>query len=165
MRNFICFIFCIALTVSVLSQEPLELTQEEASAMHPHKTLVEHLLERAERYIGTPYKYGGTDSLGFDCSGYVQSVFAGIMIDLPHSSGMIADITREVGLDALRKGDLVIFSGRSNKRVGHVGIVCELDSNGTYFIHASTSRGVRIDKLEGHPYFEPRLIGFRSWEW
>ncbi len=62
----------------------------------------------------------------------------------------------------LREGDLVFFTGRNRRRgVGHVGIVVSADNEkGTFtFIHASTSRGIRIDTNSG--YYSSRYIGAR----
>ena len=61
----------------------------------------------------------------------------------------------------LRPGDLVFFNGRSvNKRIGHVGIVTEVDSTGDgfRFIHASTSQGVCVSKSDD-AYYSRRYMG------
>ena len=61
----------------------------------------------------------------------------------------------------LRPGDLVFFNGRAvGKRIGHVGIVTEVDSaEGKFkFIHASNSRGVTVSTSE-EPYYKRRYVG------
>jgi len=43
------------------------------------------IIKVAEKYVGTPYIFGGDNPRGFDCSGYVMFVFAQFGIALPHS--------------------------------------------------------------------------------
>lgn len=158
---------CLLGSICSRAQEGFELTLEEAIEMHPRKILSKHLIDTCTTFIGVPYKYGGDGPGHFDCSGFVRYVFNAISKDLPRSSGMIANTGKSVAREELEPGDLVIFTGRNkNSKVpGHVGIITEIRGNQIFFIHASTSSGVRLDSLFGHPYFEERLLEFRTWEW
>ena len=77
------------------------------------------------------------------------------------SSGQYSD-GKAVHKGDLQPGDLVFFKGRNrNGGVGHVGIVVSADNEkGTFqFIHASTSKGIRIDGNDG--YYSSRYVGAR----
>jgi peptidoglycan DL-endopeptidase CwlO len=79
----------------------------------------------AQRYLGVPYAWGGTDpSVGLDCSGLVQRVFGDLGIDLPRTSSQQATAgTPVAGLAEARPGDLVFFDNSSSRPgIDHVGI-------------------------------------------
>ena len=105
---------------------------------------------------GIPYRLGGTDPSGFDCSGLVQYVFALHGLGLPR---VVRDQYRygaHVKLDALEPGDLVFFETQGDE-VSHVGIAL----GGDQFVHAPNARGeVRISRLTSG-YWADRAIGAR----
>ena len=108
---------------------------------------MEQLLQLADQYVGTRYCYGGTGEKCFDCSGFVYSCFKKIGVKVPRSSSaQAAGIKGKTihKIEHLQRGDLIFF-GWGNGGVSHVGIVVKNDANGTKFIHASTSRGIRYD--------------------
>lgn len=112
------------------------------------------LIATAKNLIGTKYRSGGTTTAGFDCSGFVSYVFDDLGINLPRSSSGMHATGTKVDKDELLSGDLVFFN-TTGKGVSHVGIYIG-DGN---FIHASTSQGVRIDKLSDPYYWGSRYIG------
>ena len=70
------------------------------------------------QYLGTPYRYGGDNPSGFDCSGFTQFVYAQFGVSLPHSvSGQSAMGTRISREDA-RPGDIVIMPGHNGFYAG-----------------------------------------------
>jgi cell wall-associated NlpC family hydrolase len=72
-----------------------------------------------QKYLGTPYVYGGADPSGFDCSGFVMYVYAQFGVRLPHSvSGQAAAGSKISAADAL-PGDLVIMSGHDGIYMGN----------------------------------------------
>lgn len=108
----------------------------------------------ATSLTGIKYVYGGNTTSGFDCSGYVSYVFKENDINLARtSSGMYASGTPVKQAD-LETGDLVFFN-TSGKGVSHVGIYIGEGK----FAHASTSRGVRVDKLSDPYYWKDRYVG------
>ncbi len=79
----------------------------------------------AQRYLGVPYAWGGTDpSVGLDCSGLVQRVYGDLGIDLPRTSSQQATAgTAVASLAEARPGDLVFFDhSPSRPGIDHVGI-------------------------------------------
>jgi cell wall-associated NlpC family hydrolase len=88
-------------------------------------------VEIAERFIGTPYLWGGRTRLGLDCSGLVQLAFDAAGVDAPRDSDMQrAEIGAEVAipadLEGLQRGDLVCWPG-------HIGIMAD----GVMLVHAN----------------------------
>lgn len=123
-----------------------------AAALNKNPTAI---ISTAVKYIGTPYLWGGTSPSGFDCSGYVQYVFARHGISLPRVSNEQYTVGTWVSQVNLQAGDLVFFNTSGNG-VSHLGIYME---NGD-FIHASTSKGVTISSLS-NSYWSARYLGAR----
>lgn len=118
--------------------------------------LQRQLLEVATSYIGMPYCKGGSRERCFDCSGFVQAVFAQVGIYLPRTTLQQSYTGRTISTDQLQVGDLVFFRFGSGKGSAHVGIYA---GDGTIF-HASESRGVIREQLWG-TYLERRIVQFR----
>ena len=111
---------------------------------------------------GAPYRNGGSDPSGFDCSGFVRYVFAQHGIGLARTVGEQFHEGAEVkaGVEA---GDLIFFAtsnggnGGNGGDVSHVGMAI----GGDEFVHAPSSRGeVRVERLSA-PYWASRYIGAR----
>lgn len=114
------------------------------------------VLETAEQYLGTPYKYGGKTPGGFDCSGFTSYVMAKNGIALSPTSSLQAKQGKKVSSTHAKKGDLVFFE--HGGKINHVGIVKEAHKNKLYVIHSTTSSGVRIDEVLHNPYWANRII-------
>lgn len=109
---------------------------------------IKSLLKDAETYLGTPYKFGGNTSLGFDCSGFTVKVFQDNNFSLPRRSSDQADAGKSIDIKTVKPGDLLFFATSGGSRVSHVGIVHTIENDGEIkFIHASTSKGVIISSL------------------
>ncbi|MHB1782301.1 MAG: NlpC/P60 family protein [Acidimicrobiales bacterium] len=84
-----------------------------------------NVVTTAEQYLGAPYLWGGTTPAGFDCSGFVQYVYAQLGVALPRTSELQATSGTAVPSLALAKpGDLVFYAGSDGTPAspGHVGI-------------------------------------------
>ncbi|MEL4306627.1 C40 family peptidase [Joostella sp. CR20] len=110
------------------------------------------IIKTALNYSGTPYKYGGTTKHGMDCSGLIYVSFKEHEIDLQRASYMMATQGKEIKLKEVEKGDLLFFTtGRSKKKINHVGLVVDIKEDDIKFIHSTTSRGVLVSSLsEGY---------------
>jgi cell wall-associated NlpC family hydrolase len=112
-------------------------------------------------FRGAPYRNGGTDPSGFDCSGFVWYIFDQHGVRLPRTVSDQFRSGTEVDPKDLRAGDLVffdtIFKGGVRQLATHVGIVI----GGDEFVHAPSSTGeVRVERL-GSSYWGPRFVGAR----
>jgi probable lipoprotein NlpC len=109
---------------------------------------INDILKDAEKYIGTPYKFGGNTSSGFDCSGFTVKVFEENDFKLPRRSSDQAAAGEKIDIKEVKPGDLLFFATAGGSRVSHVGIVHDIGNGGEVkFIHASTSKGVIISSL------------------
>jgi len=113
------------------------------STVNAKKLKTDALLKTARSYYGVPYRTGGTSHSGMDCSGFTQTSFKSIGVNLPRVSRDQALIGQAVSKSQLQAGDLVFFATGTPGRVNHVGIVTDAsNSDAIRFIHASSSRGI-----------------------
>jgi len=117
------------------------------------KKEVPGIIATAKDYIGVPYVFGGDTPAGFDCSGYLEYVFAKHGIRIPRTADEQYKLGKLVEPDDLEAGDLVFFT-TYEPGASHCGIYL---GNGN-FIHASTSRGIRVDNLD-NTYWASRYYG------
>jgi cell wall-associated NlpC family hydrolase len=103
---------------------------------------------------GAPYRNGGGDPAGFDCSGFVQYVYEQHGVAMPRQVREQYRVGQNIDRDRLEPGDLVFFSTVA-PGASHVGIVI----GGDQFIHAPSERGVvRVESLS-QQYWASRFIG------
>ncbi|MGE8033474.1 NlpC/P60 family protein [Lysinibacillus sp. NPDC093692] len=110
--------------------------------------------DTASKYLGIPYKYGGTTTSGFDCSGFTSQVFADLGIILNRTSGAQYQQGTAVAKSDLQVGDLLFFN-TSGKGVSHVSIYI---GDGK-MIHSQTNQGVSYSNVNDPYYWGSRYIG------
>ena len=122
---------------------------------------IQNLLQHALALLGTPYRWGGTSTDGFDCSGLVGYVFRSALgIELPRVSRDMASSGQLITNRAdLSPGDLVFFGTHHGKRVDHVGIYV---GEGRFLHAPRTGRDVTVSSLESgywsDKYMEARRV-------
>ncbi|MDN4077318.1 stalk domain-containing protein [Paenibacillus polymyxa] len=107
----------------------------------------DELIAYGQKFLGTPYEFGAAtgQTATFDCSSFVGEVFRHTLsIDLTRVSYDQAKEGREVGLNELRKGDLLFFSARGLE-IGHVAIYA---GNNKLLHTFSKERGVHFDTFD-----------------
>ena len=115
-----------------------------------------NLINKSKEFLDIPYLWGGKSSLGFDCSGFVQTVFKAFNIDLPRDSSQQIkhqDLV-EINYSKLEVGDLLFFS--ENKTVNHVAICIGNEQ----IIHSSGC--VKIEKLKENKELYQKLYKVMS---
>jgi cell wall-associated NlpC family hydrolase len=120
-----------------------------------HDETIRRLAAMADAWVGTPYRRGGLDSRGIDCSGLTRTVLAEFGVGLPRTTAAQRQIGRPVSREEMAPGDLLFFRLGSG-RVNHVGVAIGEDR----FLHASSTRGVVVDRLND-TYFGRRLVEAR----
>jgi cell wall-associated NlpC family hydrolase len=104
------------------------------------------------QYLGTPYRWAGSDPSGFDCSGFVMYVYGQHGVSLPHNAAAQFGVGTPVDRSQLEPGDLVFFDG-----LGHNGIYV----GGGQFIHSPhTGDVVKVSSLDDS-WYASRWVGAR----
>lgn len=159
-RNSIPAIILLVLILTGLPscriQKNKEPKKKKTSRTEVSSKTVKQVLQAAKSYTGTPYRYGGTNRNGIDCSALMQNAFKEAGINLPRSSKDQGNIGVEVEKKNLRPGDLVFFSdSKVGSGITHVGLVTEILENGDVrFIHSSSKLGVTENLLSGTYYIK-----------
>jgi probable lipoprotein NlpC len=122
------------------------------------------LIATAESFLGTPYRLGGLDRRGLDCSGLVYISFReGLNLEIPRTTGSIHSWAARIDSAELQPGDLVFFV-TAGSRVSHVGIYV----GDRRFIHSASegpSTGVIISRLDEAYWRRTYLSAGRALPW
>jgi cell wall-associated NlpC family hydrolase len=131
-------------------------TNEPTGGPAPSPISQTDLVGTALQLRGIPYRNGGSDLSGFDCSGFTQYVFAQYGVVLPRDVRNQFTAGKSVNRKELAPGDLIFFT-TTEPGASHVAIVV----GGDAFVHApSTSGVVRVERLNSN-YWAGRFVGGR----
>lgn len=116
----------------------------------------EQIALNSKKMLGLPYLWGGKFSLGFDCSGFVQTIFknSGILLHRDSNQQLKTSDLTDIQFELAQKGDLVFFA--ENKDINHIAIVL---GNGK-IIHASGE--VKIELLKENSKLKNMMIATKS---
>lgn len=112
------------------------------------------IVATATSAIGAPYRYGGADRSGFDCSGLVTYSFLSAGIAVPRTARDQQRAAVPVPREGLLPGDLVFFS-TSGQGTDHVGIY----TGAGRFVHAPSSGRVVSYAYLDDPWYSRRYLG------
>ncbi len=117
--------------------------------------VTDKFLDVFDDWKGAPYRLGGNDRNGVDCSAFVQIAYRdAVRIDLPRTTLHQVKRGQEVSYSEASAGDLVFF--KTSPKVRHVGVYL----GDKQFMHASTSKGVIISRID-NPYWASKFWQFR----
>jgi cell wall-associated NlpC family hydrolase len=113
------------------------------------------LLRAVAEWMGAPYEWGGCSVGGIDCSCLVQTIYAEVFgLDINRTvRTMLMERLEKVNFQGLREGDLLFFDMKDEGVISHVGIYLKSGA----FVHASSSKGVMINRLT-QPFYRARLV-------
>lgn len=145
-----------------------EIIEESVHLPASKRSKIDSIIDYAHSLKGVPYKWAGKSPEGFDCSGFIFHVFKKHGIELPYSSAVIFTEGTPIAKEALKKGDLVFFTGTDSsiRKVGHVGIISSEPGEKLQFIHSSSGgggRGVTVNDLD-QPHYLARYFGAKRVE-
>jgi len=146
MKHFLLFLLIIIIfPVNELFAAPLERGYRlapEASASANDKALAYmnarlKVIDAVEKYLGTPYRYGGITAAGLDCSGLIYLGFMDALgVSPPRSSSALFQWTVRIQLDRAQPGDLLFFrTDPASNNITHVGLYL----GNRYFIHSASA--------------------------
>ncbi|WP_163830953.1 NlpC/P60 family protein [Spartinivicinus ruber] len=117
------------------TEDPIPLSASE-------QVIAKRLEQHYETWDKVPYRYGGTNKSGIDCSSFIQNTYKTVFnISLPRATKQQAQIGKTISIKNRRPGDLLFFKISRNSR--HVGVYV----GNNRFLHVSKSKGVIISKF------------------
>jgi len=135
-------------SINVQASENLISTQSVELAATQSKITGTSIVAYAKKFIGTPYKRGGTTTAGFDCSGFTMHVYNQFDIKLPHNAKDQTSKGIAVSKANLRTGDLVFFGYGSS--ISHVGMYV---GDGKFIHSPKPGSSVKIAELKYMPNY------------
>ena len=115
-----------------------------------------NIVNYASRFLYRPYRYGGQDPSGFDCSGFTSFIYSNYGLGIGRTSNEQCKKGDRVSVHEVKPGDLMFFG--SDKKVSHVAIVYERKDHQLKIIHATSSKGVIISHYTDSEYWTDRFL-------
>jgi peptidoglycan DL-endopeptidase LytE len=135
----------------------LKLTSNGTETLPPLETSVskiDMLINEAKKYLGVPYKWGGSTPEGFDCSGYLNYVYSHAGVSIPRTVATIWNETKSVSTPNV--GDIVFYN-TTGSGASHAGIYI----GNNKFIGSQSSTGVAIVDMNSS-YWSTKYLGART---
>lgn len=102
-----------------------------------------------DEWMGVPYKYGGNDKNGIDCSGFTGLLYREVYNkNVSGPTSTLIELTNIISENELKEGDMVFFHIEKKGKVSHVGVYLQNNK----FVHATTKKGVMINDLNENYY-------------
>ncbi len=114
------------------------------TSVYTDKTLQDSIVAYGFELLGTPYVTSGSGKEGFDCSGFVYFVFQHFNIYVPRSTAGYENFGKEISIENVEKGDLLLFLSPTRNAIGHIGIITYANGSESDFIHASSGSKMKV---------------------
>ncbi len=112
------------------------------------KRETKRIVKTTKREIGVPYKWGGEDRSGFDCSGLLFYSYNRFNFNIPRVTSQQQNFGDSIPSKKAKIGDWVMFATGGSSSINHIGLIIKVLGKEDFdFIHSSTSKGVRIDNI------------------
>ncbi|MEC1605655.1 C40 family peptidase [Bacillus halotolerans] len=126
------------------------LRQTDAALVQNKKGTAEDFIQTGASFLGLPYLWGGISGFGFDCSGFMYSVFKANGYRIPRDAGDQAKTGKEVPLHDIGAGDLLFFAYEEGKgAIHHVGLSI---GDGKMLHSPKTGKSIEIITLKDTGY-------------
>lgn len=159
-RHLVLLWLLLALLLAGCASRPTHTEAPQYSVANDaaHAGVTQALYDYYNGWQGVPYRYGGVDRSGIDCSSFVRRTMSNLKsVNLPRTTSAQAQAGRPVPPGDLTPGDLVFF--KTGYKTRHVGVYV---GEGR-FMHASTSQGVTMSRLDNvywqRHYWQSRRLG------
>lgn len=154
-RTSLFFIFISSLLVGCASQPQIPLALTAPLPLPTIPTEQQEVTQLYQSWEGVPYQFGGASRKSIDCSAFMQVAMSTVyQLHLPRSTELQSKQGKYISEEKATFGDLVFFKTGWNQR--HVGLYL----GNKEFMHASTSKGVIISRLD-NPYWADKFWQFR----
>ena len=148
-KFFIFLFLSLAITVNIFSNKEYDIPDIEYLLNHPYEPInYSKLVDKAKKYLGSKYFWGGTTPRGFDCSGYMQYLYKKVGMTIPRTAFQQSKVGVSIDKKNLKKGDLLFFKTTDSRMIPitHVGMYI----GDKKFIHAaSKKKGIIISPING----------------
>ncbi|MGR5237805.1 NlpC/P60 family protein [Vibrio alfacsensis] len=151
-RSFFPLVASLLLSACSTGPEPVPKAQTHPSWSVNHlRSENPSLYQFYNEWRGTPYRLGGSQKSGIDCSAFVQKAFIeAYQLSLPRTTRQQSKQGIEMSWSDAQHGDLIFF--KTKRTTYHVGIYL----GNKQFMHASTSKGVIISRID-NPYWTSKF--------